>query len=85
MGGGAHLVGHSYGGLGALFAAARRLEATLSLALLEPAALALGQDDPAGRALVDEVRRIWDQDLPDDEMGRRLPQGRRQRSRRVPA
>ena len=63
---GAHLVGHSYGGLGVLFAAARRPEATLSLALLEPAALALGQHHPAGRSLVDEVRRIWDQDTPDE-------------------
>ena len=43
MGDGAHLVGHSYGGLGVLFAAARRPEATLSLALLEPGAFALGQ------------------------------------------
>ena len=33
---GAHLVGHSYGGLGALFAAARRPQATRSLTLLEP-------------------------------------------------
>ena len=30
MGDGAHLVGHSYGGLGAMFAAARRPDATLS-------------------------------------------------------
>ena len=67
MGDGAHLVGHSYGGLGVLFAAARRLEATLSLALLEPGAFALGQHHPAARALVDDVRRIWDEDLPDDE------------------
>ena len=35
MGEGAHLVGHSYGGLGAMFAAARRPEATKSLTLLE--------------------------------------------------
>ena len=34
MGDGAHLVGHSYGGLGVLFAAARRPDATLSVALL---------------------------------------------------
>ena len=67
MGDGAHLVGHSYGGLAVLFAAARRPEATLSLALLEPAAFALGQDHPAGRALVDEVRRVWDQDTPDEQ------------------
>ena len=65
MGEGAHLVGHSYGGLGAVFAAARRPDATLSLALLEPATVALGQHDPAARALVEEVRALWDQDLPD--------------------
>jgi pimeloyl-ACP methyl ester carboxylesterase len=67
MGDGAHLVGHSYGGLGVLFAAARRPEATLSLALLEPAAFALGHQHPAGRALVNEVRRTWDQDIPDQQ------------------
>jgi pimeloyl-ACP methyl ester carboxylesterase len=67
MGDGAHLVGHSYGGLGVLFAAARRPETTLSLALLEPAAFALGQHHPAGRALVDEVRRMWHQHVPDEQ------------------
>ena len=67
MGDGAHLVGHSYGGLGVLFAAARRPDATLSLALLEPGAFTLGQHHPAARALVDEVRRLWDQDLPDED------------------
>jgi pimeloyl-ACP methyl ester carboxylesterase len=67
MGDGAHLVGHSYGGLGVLFAAARRPEATLSVALLEPAAFALGQHHPAGRALVDNLRRMWDQDTPDEQ------------------
>ena len=66
MGNGAHLVGHSYGGLGVLFAAARRLDATLSLTLLEPAAFALGQHHPAARALVADVRRLLDQDLPDE-------------------
>ena len=67
MGDGAHLVGHSYGGLGVLFAAARRPDATLSVALLEPGAFGLGQHHPAGRALVDDVRRLWDQDLPDED------------------
>lgn len=67
MGNGAHLVGHSYGGLGVLFAAARRPDATLSLALLEPGTFALGQHDPAGRTLVDNVRAVWDQDLPDED------------------
>jgi pimeloyl-ACP methyl ester carboxylesterase len=67
MGEGAHLVGHSYGGLGVLFAATRRPDATLSLALLEPAALALGQHHPAGRALVVQVRDMWDRDIPDEQ------------------
>lgn len=64
---GAHLVGHSYGGLGALYAAARRPEETLSLTLLEPGTFALGQRNPAARALVDAIRRIWDEPLPDPE------------------
>ena len=67
MGGGAHLVGHSYGGLGALCAAARRPEATRSLTLLEPGVFALGRHHPAARALVDGVRRLWDQNLSDEE------------------
>jgi pimeloyl-ACP methyl ester carboxylesterase len=67
MGDGAHLVGHSYGGLGVLFAAARRPEATLSMTLLEPAAFGLGQHDSAARALEAEVRDLLDQDLPDEE------------------
>jgi pimeloyl-ACP methyl ester carboxylesterase len=67
MGDGAHLVGHSYGGLGVLYAAARRPEATLSLTLLEPGTFVLGQHDPAARALFDEIRGLWDQDLPDRE------------------
>ena len=66
MGDGAHLVGHSYGGLGALVAAARRPEATLSLTLLEPGAVGLGQHDPAARGLAEEIQRLWRQDLPDD-------------------
>ncbi|HEU4840256.1 MAG TPA: alpha/beta hydrolase, partial [Ilumatobacteraceae bacterium] len=67
MGDGAHLVGHSYGGLGVMFAAAQRPEATLSLALLEAPATTLAQDDPDWRALVEGVTRLWDEDLPDDE------------------
>jgi pimeloyl-ACP methyl ester carboxylesterase len=65
MGDGAHLVGHSYGGLGVLFAAALRPEATLSVSLLEPGTFALGQGHPAGRALVDAVREVWHQDVDD--------------------
>jgi pimeloyl-ACP methyl ester carboxylesterase len=67
MGNGAHLVGHSYGGLGVLFAAARRPEAALSITLLEPATFALGQHNEAARTLVGEVRSLWDQKAPDKE------------------
>lgn len=67
MGDGAHLVGHSYGGLGVLFAAARRPDAALSVTLLEPAAFTLGQQHPAARALVADVRRLWDQEIPDED------------------
>lgn len=67
MGNGAHLVGHSYGGLGVLYAAARRPEAVLSIALLEPATFALGQHNDAARALAGEVRSLWDQKTPDEQ------------------
>jgi pimeloyl-ACP methyl ester carboxylesterase len=69
---GAHLVGHSYGGLGALFAAARRPDVTLSLTLLEPATFALGRHHSDARALVDKVRTLWDQDLPDEAWVKRF-------------
>ena len=67
MGDGAHLVGHSYGGLGVLVAAARNPQATLSLALLEPGAFALGQQVSAGRAFVKSIRDMWNLDLPDED------------------
>jgi pimeloyl-ACP methyl ester carboxylesterase len=67
MGEGAHVVGHSYGGLGVMSAAARRPDATRSLVLLEPGAFALGQDHAAARSLEDAVRGMWDLDLPDEE------------------
>lgn len=46
LGDGAHLVGHSSGGLVALLAAARRPDAVRSLCLLEPATFALVRGDP---------------------------------------
>lgn len=67
MGDGAHLVGHSYGGLGVMFAAARRPEATKSLTLLEPGAFGVAPDNPVVRAFVEGIRAIWDSDLPDAE------------------
>lgn len=65
--GGAHLVGHSYGGLGVLFAAARRPDAIRSLTLLEPPAFTLAQQHPAARNLVNGVRLLWDLDLSDED------------------
>ena len=65
MGDGAHLVGHSYGGIGAMFAAARRPTATKSLTLLEAPAVVRADPDPAWEALADEVTQLWGQDLTD--------------------
>lgn len=67
LGDGAHLVGHSYGCLGAMVAAARRPEATLSLALLEPPVPAEGDHYAEARVLLDELRRLWEIDVPDEE------------------
>lgn len=64
--GGGHVVAHSYGGLGAMLAAAQRPGSTWSLTLLEPPAFTLTAD-PAAQELVAAVRAIWDVDLPDDE------------------
>ena len=49
LGDGAHLVGHSFGGLVALAAAARRPDAVLSLTLIEPALHKIATRDPAVR------------------------------------
>lgn len=58
MGGGAHLVGHSYGALGAMVAASRRPEATFSLTLLEPPVFSLAQDNVAVQTIVDRLRGL---------------------------
>jgi pimeloyl-ACP methyl ester carboxylesterase len=59
LGDGAHLVGHSSGGLGALLAAARRPAATMSLTLLEPPVTSCGLEEPAWRGLVDSLQDFW--------------------------
>lgn len=63
---GAHVVAHSYGGLGAMLAAAKRAASTWSLTLLEPPAFTL-TSDPAAKELVAAIRAMWDVDLPDDQ------------------
>lgn len=47
LGAGDHLVGHSYGGVVSLLAAARRPDVLRSLTVIEPPALALALDHPA--------------------------------------
>jgi pimeloyl-ACP methyl ester carboxylesterase len=57
LGGGAHLVGQSYGGTLALLAALRRPEAVRSLTLVEPNTLGLARDNADAAALIDRVSR----------------------------
>ncbi|WP_329038947.1 alpha/beta hydrolase [Streptomyces sp. NBC_01725] len=52
---GAHLVGHSNGGLAAMLAAGRRPRAVRSLALIQPSAFRAAPDHPAVRELLNRV------------------------------
>ena len=52
---GAQLVGHSYGGVVSLLAAARRPEAVRSLVLIEPPAFGVARGDPAVEALIGNI------------------------------
>jgi pimeloyl-ACP methyl ester carboxylesterase len=52
LGDGAHLVGHSYGAVIALFAAALRPEAVRSLAVSEPGSLSVAAGNPAVDAVI---------------------------------
>ncbi|HET7568410.1 MAG TPA: alpha/beta fold hydrolase [Gaiellaceae bacterium] len=65
LGPGAHLVGHSYGGVVALVAAARRPELVRSLTVVEPPAFAIARGVPEVDAAVAEGDRLW-RDGPDD-------------------
>jgi pimeloyl-ACP methyl ester carboxylesterase len=56
LGDGAHLVGHSYGAVIALLAAAHRPEAVLSLAVSEPGALKLAGTPEADEMIADGER-----------------------------
>ncbi len=57
LGDGAHLVGHSYGGVVSLLAASRRPDAVRTLTVIEPPALALARGNPA----VEELIRLIDE------------------------
>jgi pimeloyl-ACP methyl ester carboxylesterase len=52
---GAHLVGHSYGGVVSLLAAARRPDSVRSLVLIEPPAFGVARGDPAVEELIRNV------------------------------
>jgi pimeloyl-ACP methyl ester carboxylesterase len=65
LGGGAHVVAHSYGGVVALLAAALRPEAVWSLTVIEPPAFSVAVAEPAVAAFVERSRALW-RDGPDD-------------------
>lgn len=55
LGDGAHLVGHSYGGVVSLLAAARRPDAVRSLLLIEPPAFGVARGNPAVEDLIANI------------------------------
>lgn len=56
---GDHLVGHSYGGVVSLLAAARRSDALRSLTVIEPPCLDVARGDPAVEAFVAGGKELW--------------------------
>jgi pimeloyl-ACP methyl ester carboxylesterase len=56
LGDGAHLVGHSYGGVVAMLAAGLRPQAVRSLALIEPSWLRVAAHDPPVVAALERMR-----------------------------
>src|SRR5438105_15698889 len=63
---GAHLVGHSYGGVISLYAAGLRPEAVRSLTVVEPPAFGVARGDPAVATLMAELAPLWSDDRPKD-------------------
>lgn len=59
LGDGAHLVGHSSGGMVAMLAAAARPAAVRSLTLVEPPAFRAAPDDPAVRHLLERTLAVF--------------------------
>jgi len=57
--GGMHLVGHSYGGVVSLLAAARRPDHVRSLTVIEPPAFGVAAGEPEMRAYIDGVEAYW--------------------------
>jgi pimeloyl-ACP methyl ester carboxylesterase len=65
LGEGAHLVGHSYGGVVSLLAAAARPEAVRSLTVVEPPALGVARGHPAADAMIARVEALWAEGTPE--------------------
>jgi pimeloyl-ACP methyl ester carboxylesterase len=59
LGDGAHLVGHSYGGVIAMLAAAQRPEAVRSLTLSEPGLLRFAADRPEVESMISDGERLY--------------------------
>ena len=60
LGPGAHVVGHSYGGVIALLAAARRPELVRSLTVIEPPALAVARGNPVADEFAARSTALWE-------------------------
>jgi pimeloyl-ACP methyl ester carboxylesterase len=58
---GTHLVGHSYGAVISLFAAAACADRLRSLCVIEPPAFGLAGGDPAADAFVERAEALWEQ------------------------
>ncbi|MFI7482506.1 alpha/beta fold hydrolase [Kocuria sp. M1R5S2] len=67
LGNGAHLVGHSYGGLSAMVAAAARPEAVRSLVLAEPPVFGAAPEHPAVAALRERTEAVFARQGTDQE------------------
>jgi pimeloyl-ACP methyl ester carboxylesterase len=59
LAGGAHLVGHSYGSVIALLAAALRPDSVRSLVVSEPGLLRLAAGDPVADAMIEQGERMY--------------------------
>ncbi len=68
LGDGMHLVGHSYGGVVSLLAAAKRPEAVRSLTVIEPPAFGVAGNDPDVRSFDAGVREFWEHGPRDPEV-----------------
>jgi pimeloyl-ACP methyl ester carboxylesterase len=64
---GTHLVGHSYGGVIALLAAARSAELVGSLTVIEPPCLAVASGNPVVDAFIEVSNELWDRGGHDPE------------------